>query len=304
LLRWRLISSAVILSVLLALVALDYRQALGAAPGLWLLPVLLAVSMLGTEEVLALFAAKGHRPVAWVPYLGNVLITLAACLPMLFQLAGRTFPPIARWDRSAGRWWSSALAAAGVLAAEMQRFKRPGRATVDAALGIFTLVYIGLLGSFLALLRQYDSNSWGMAALVSMLLVVKDGRCGGVLLRQESGPKQDGPDPKPRQDMGRGHRRRIGGVPGVVGLFQFLAPAMIGSTYEPPPLFASLAYGAILAFAGMLGDLAESLLKRDMERKDSSSWIPGLGGVLDIVDAILVAAPIAWLCWVFGLVGP
>jgi phosphatidate cytidylyltransferase len=63
-------------------------------------------------------------------------------------------------------------------------------------------------------------------------------------------------------------------------------------------------YGVVLAIAGMLGDLAESMLKRDMERKDSSTWLPGLGGVLDIIDAVLFAGPVAWLCWVFGLVGP
>ena len=54
----------------------------------------------------------------------------------------------------------------------------------------------------------------------------------------------------------------------------------------------------------MIGDLAESLLKRDMERKDSSTWLPGLGGVLDIIDAVLVAAPVSYVCWVVGLVGP
>jgi phosphatidate cytidylyltransferase len=69
-------------------------------------------------------------------------------------------------------------------------------------------------------------------------------------------------------------------------------------------VLASLLYGLILAAAGMHGDLAESMLKRDMQRKDSSTWLPGLGGVLDIVDSVLVAAPCAYLCWVLGLVGP
>jgi phosphatidate cytidylyltransferase len=53
----------------------------------------------------------------------------------------------------------------------------------------------------------------------------------------------------------------------------------------------------------MLGDLAESLLKRDVGAKDSSVWLPGFGGALDILDSLLLSAPIAWLCWSLGIVG-
>ena len=59
----------------------------------------------------------------------------------------------------------------------------------------------------------------------------------------------------------------------------------------------------LVGTAGLLGDLAESLLKRDAGLKDSSRWVPGFGGVLDLLDSILVAAPVAWLCWACGLVG-
>jgi phosphatidate cytidylyltransferase len=52
----------------------------------------------------------------------------------------------------------------------------------------------------------------------------------------------------------------------------------------------------------MLGDLAESLIKRDSGVKDSSPWMPGFGGVLDVLDSILFAAPIAWLFWISGVV--
>src|SRR5262249_23121064 len=86
--------------------------------------------------------------------------------------------------------------------------------------------------------------------------------------------------------------------------FRFATPAIAGSVSAAPSTPTALIYGAALALAGMIGDLAESLLKRDMERKDSSTWLRGLGGVLDIIDAPLVAGPVAWMFWQLGLMGP
>ena len=63
-----------------------------------------------------------------------------------------------------------------------------------------------------------------------------------------------------------------------------------------------IVYGVIVGIAGMLGDLAESLIKRDAGVKDSSPWMPGFGGVLDVLDSVLFAAPVAWFMWVCGVV--
>ena len=63
-------------------------------------------------------------------------------------------------------------------------------------------------------------------------------------------------------------------------------------------------YCLLVGFAGLSGDLAESMLKRDAGVKDSSRWLPGLGGVLDMLDSLLFAAPVAYFCWAGGLVGP
>jgi phosphatidate cytidylyltransferase len=75
------------------------------------------------------------------------------------------------------------------------------------------------------------------------------------------------------------------------------------TSFQPPALGICLLYGLLLTLVGVLGDLAESLLKRHAGRKDSSRWLPGLGGVLDILDSLLFAFVIGYLFWVSGLLG-
>jgi phosphatidate cytidylyltransferase len=143
-----------------------------------------------------------------------------------------------------------------------------------------------------------------MLALLSLLVIVKTADTGAFAFGKSFGRHKMTPALSP----GKTWEGSIGGL-ATAGLaswamFHFAGPELVGTGYVEPPLLAALAYGLLLGVAGIIGDLAESLLKRDMERKDSSSWLPGLGGVLDIIDSVLVAGPVAWLCWVFGLVGP
>ena len=295
-LRWRLISAALIVSSLLALIWLDYRQGVHGTPGLWLFPVLLLVSMLATEELLSLLRSKGHQPVAWVVYVGNLVIPLAACLPVIASLVGLKYVV----------WPLAPLAAVPVvviliLVGEMGRFKQPGTAVVNTALSVFAIVYIGLLISFWALLRLYRDNSTGTTALVSMLLIVKMADTGAYAFGRAFGRHKVTPILSP----GKTWAGIIGGAATACAtswIFFNFSPLRTGGMV--PPIGSVVAYGGLLAIAGMIGDLAESLIKRDMERKDSSTWLRGLGGVLDIIDAPLVAGPVAWLCWTLGLLGP
>jgi phosphatidate cytidylyltransferase len=303
LLQHRLISAAIILAVLLTLLALDYRLAIFPVAGLWLLPALLALSLLATGELLHLLAARQLRPAAWPVYLGNVLIPLGASSGVLWTIAGRS----AARDRLGPLGWPLVLLAAAalaVIAAEMHRFRRPGNAVVQAGLGVFALVYIGLLTSFLAHLRMHAGNEWGMLALVSVLAITKLADTGAYFFGRTFGRHKMTPVLSP----GKTWEGAAGGAATACLAswlcFRFLGPLLVTRGYVEPALGRTVVYGLALALAGMHGDLVESLLKRDMQVKDSSTWLPGLGGVLDIIDSILVAAPVGYLCWMLGLVGP
>jgi phosphatidate cytidylyltransferase len=56
-------------------------------------------------------------------------------------------------------------------------------------------------------------------------------------------------------------------------------------------------YGLIIGLVGLVGDLCESLIKRDVGRKDSAALMPGFGGLLDLLDSILYAGPVAYVLW-------
>ena len=69
---------------------------------------------------------------------------------------------------------------------------------------------------------------------------------------------------------------------------QYFGPVLSGG------LLAEIGFGLSVGLTGMLGDLAESLIKRDCLAKDASAIMPGFGGVLDVVDSIVFAAPVAY----------
>lgn len=62
----------------------------------------------------------------------------------------------------------------------------------------------------------------------------------------------------------------------------------------------AIIFGAVVGFSAMLGDLAESLLKRDAQVKDSGRLVPAFGGVLDVIDCLLVSMPVAYYLFVWG----
>jgi len=301
-LRWRLALGVLIVGVLIGLCWLDHKAPF---PGMCLFPLLVVGLWMATGEVLDLAQAGGIRPIRWTVYLSNLLVVSVAWGSALYFFPYERKPELsgyfsANYPASTSNWILLALAAGVmlVLLAEMRRYERPGGVTVNVAAAVFAIVYLGTLLTFLIQLRM----SWGIAGLASVIIVTKMGDIGAYAVGRLLGRNKMAPGLSP----GKTIEGAIGAIVFSVGAsavtFLWLVPKMNADANATTWLGWSL-FGAAVCVSGMVGDLAESLIKRDVEQKDSSSWVPGFGGVLDILDSLLLASPVAYAFWAFGLVG-
>ncbi|MFQ5345353.1 MAG: phosphatidate cytidylyltransferase, partial [Mariprofundus sp.] len=88
-------------------------------------------------------------------------------------------------------------------------------------------------------------------------------------------------------------------VQGAIGGLVFGVPVAVACWlfWDVLPLFSAIMLAFVAVIAGMLGDLSESAVKRMAGAKDSGCWLPGHGGILDRIDAIIMAVPVVWLMW-------
>jgi phosphatidate cytidylyltransferase len=307
LLRWRLFSAAVFIAVLVGFFSLDfhYHEWIGAS-GAWLIPVVLLMTGLATSEVLDLLAARDLRPNRWSVYVGTMMVVLATCTPILWDFMETPYPPDCPLGKLGWPLAAMALAVILVFVGEMCRYKEPGGVIVNVAMAIFVVTYVGLMFSFLVALRLFaaDDHKWGMAALLSLIVVVKMSDVGAYFTGRLMGKHKMAP----RLSPGKTIEGAVGGIVTAcltsLAYFYWLVPKLVGADASLPGWWGCLLFALVVTIAGMVGDLAESLIKRDADRKDSSSWLPGLGGILDTVDSLLIAAPFAFFCWAAGIVGP
>jgi phosphatidate cytidylyltransferase len=295
-LHWRLISTAVIVTVMLVACWLDLHYSFGHA-GAWLAPICLALTMLTTHEVLGLMRSGGFRPLPWAVHVGTVTVVLAACVPILW----REYP--ARLPVPPAGWVLLGLVAAVglVFVGEMLRYQGPGGVMVNAGLAVFTVCYVGLSMAFLAKVRLTGSNPAGLAALVSVIVVAKGTDIGAYVCGRLLGRHKLVPHLSPGKTIEGAAGGVVAACLGSFAVFHLVVPALVGSGARCP-WGSWLAYTVVVALAAMVGDLAESLFKRDMDQKDSGKLVPGIGGVLDVMDSLLFAAPVAYAWWVLGLV--
>jgi phosphatidate cytidylyltransferase len=292
LLRWRLLLGVLLTGAFCGVCWLDYHA---ARPGVWfgMAAVLLAAAAAG--EMLWMLGHRDLKPPSSVVYGGTVLI-VASNLVALTGYASSDAGPLARLGVPL---ITLTLALIAGFVGEMWRYQAPGGVSVRLALAMFCQVYVGVLLSVLFQLRYLGGNDAGLLALIALIAVVKMGDIGAYTVGRLIGRRKMVPLLSP----GKTWEGAAGGLAFAAFtawlVIENLGPRLAPGLQAPP--WGWLIYGLLVGAAGMIGDLAESLLKRDLGCKDSSGWLPGFGGVLDILDSLLVAAPIGYLLWLIAV---
>jgi phosphatidate cytidylyltransferase len=165
--------------------------------------------------------------------------------------------------------------------APLQAFRTTIR---DFAASAFVVIYLPLMTSFAVLLlrRPEDGALWVIAFVVTVSMV----DTMGYLVGRKLGKHQMAPGVSPKKSV-EGLIASI--LAGSASSFAFIVLGFHGAWWQ------GLIFAAVMLLAAVFGDLAESLIKRDLGVKDMSSLLPGHGGIMDRLDSILPAALIAYL---------
>jgi phosphatidate cytidylyltransferase len=228
------------------------------------------IAGLAAWEYLVIAAAHGAQPPrAWT------LICLAVLFGATFENPGRLLP---------------ALGLAGLLLFILCAFRSPvDRVLPDTAYSVFALLYCGLTMTTVPLLWKQPGGS---SLLIFLLCIVWSGDIAALYVGRAYGRHKLAPRLSPNKSW-EGSAASLAGSLLIGGLLVTLARTT-GGLSLPGPMAVWLVLAAVLNVFAQVGDLVESGIKRGAGIKDSGSLLPGHGGLLDRIDALLLAAPALW----------
>jgi len=156
-----------------------------------------------------------------------------------------------------------------------------GRPTMNVAVTVLAFVYVGFLGSFAALLLKFPFDH-GIGLLLGAVLATVAFDIGSFFAGRSMGKTLLAPEISPN--------KTVEGLVGGCALTLLVCLAVVGSI-EPWDAGRAFWLFVVVCPAALLGDLCESMIKRDLDVKDMGNILPGHGGVLDRIDALLFVIP-------------
>jgi phosphatidate cytidylyltransferase len=255
------------------------------------LPAAIAVGAgLGTAILVPLFTV----PAVWVGVvavaiafgtfeLARALRIIGINVPLVPLATGAAATPVAAYTAGA----NGLVATFALTALAGVAVRSVGAAAgflADVAAVIFTAVYVSVPAGFAALLTAAPNGSWRVAVFLGTV-VASDigGYAAGVL---SGGAHKLAPTVSP----GKSWEGFAGSAVACVVVASILMAWPLSA-----PVWQGIVVGLAVVCTATVGDLGESLLKRDIGVKDMGSLLPGHGGIMDRLDSLLCTAPIAWM---------
>jgi phosphatidate cytidylyltransferase len=176
------------------------------------------------------------------------------------------------------------VAAFSLMALLLSQSYRRGTVNVLANCGASWLIvgYLGMLGGFFLAIRI----DFGWPELLLFVFAIKSADIGAYGGGRMFGVHKFSPRISPGKTWE--------GMAAACAAATVVSVAF-AAVFDIMSWWLASAFGFCFAFIGQMGDLAESMIKRDSEVKDSGNKVPGFGGILDIIDSPLAAAPFAYL---------
>lgn len=226
----------------------------------------LALALIAAGELLRLARARGTQP---------------AALVALVAVAGAYVVAYLR-DVRAPEELPAVLAGALILAAAtvLVRSNRAG-AVASIASTLFVVVYVGAMGAFIIAMRGMN-DGFRIVLVFGLMVILND--AGAWAVGRRAGRHALAPSVSPDKTW----EGFLGGA-----FFTFAVGILAGVGLDPPmTVRRGLVLAALVAIAAPLGDLFESMLKRDFGVKDAGQVIPAHGGALDRLDSLIFTAPL------------
>ena len=255
------------------------------------------VALLAVQELLKLAEAYGIRPFRWPTYIFVGLF-------FLFMALSPPSKPLLDTAIFINTIGFAAAMAAFVFPVLGMRRADLSTSFPAATVSVFAFAYVALPLAFLVQIREQWSGGF---MLLYLLLVVWAGDIAAFFVGRSLGRHFMSPRISPKKTWEGALASLI--ASGGVGILLYTYALPISSALlsiqlmerrdgyfalQSPPLLTTLLLSAGVNIAAQLGDLVESLIKRGAGVKDSGTLLPGHGGMLDRIDALLFAAPVLW----------
>ena len=277
----RVLVGSTLLTLIVGIFALDhvFKTDIG------FLGVVVTCVLLGLAEFYSMVEKKGCAPFRLVGLLGGSAYVFVRWLGLRRGVASLPYDGLV----------VVLVVLAAFLAQGVRHKARDAVRNISAT--ILGFVYLPVLGCHILDLRHFavGRQLLGEQTVIWFVLVAKSVDMGAYFVGRRLGRTKMSPVISPKKSV----EGLAGGVLSglVVGVLLYHLPI---TRMAPLPLALTMAVSVCIGISGQLGDLAESMIKRDVEVKDSSGSMPGLGGVLDVVDCLLISAPVTYYLLLFG----